>query len=126
MAKPTVSIGPYPHRPIRVGVAVGGDLVVDKVFDAGADVTLGTDLAAALVVSGWREPNTLLISKGVSLHLAPGMRLIMCNEVGGNRVAGTFEELQAAGITSPIQIPVSRLTVQLRGIASVFIHFLET
>jgi hypothetical protein len=126
VAKPTVSIGPYPHRPIRVGVAVGGDLVVDKVFDAGADVTLGTDLAAALVVSGWREPNTLLISKGVSLHLAPGMRLIMCNEVGGNRVAGTFEELQAAGITSPIQIPVSRLTVQLRGIASVFIHFLET
>jgi hypothetical protein len=126
VAKPTVSSGPYPHRPIRVGVAVDGDLVVHKVFDAAADVTLGTDLAAALVVPGWREPNTLLISKGVSLHLAPGMRLIMCDEVGGNHVAGTFEELQAAGITSPIQIPVSRLTVQLRGIASVFIHFLET
>jgi hypothetical protein len=105
---------------------MGGGLVVDKVFDAGSDVTLGTDLAAALVIPGWREPNTLLISKGVHLHLAAGMRLNTCDELGGNHVVGTFEELQAAGITSPIQIPVSRLTVQLRGIASVFIHFLET
>jgi hypothetical protein len=101
-------------------------LVIDKVFDAGADVTFGTDPAAGLVVPGWREANALLISEGVNLHLAPGMRLIMCDEVGGNRITGTFEELQAAGMTSPFPIPVSRLTVQLRGLASIFIHFLET
>jgi hypothetical protein len=125
LAKSTVSGGPYPNRPIRVGVAVNGALVLERTFDAGTDVWLGADTSAALFVRQWSGPNTLLISGGVLLHLAPGMRLIMCDEAGGHWVAGTFEELQENGMTWPLQIPVSRLNIRVQEGISVFVEFMD-
>jgi hypothetical protein len=124
VASCTVSIGPYPNRPIRVGIGLGAAIVTERTFSPGADVVLGADASAGLVVPGWLGPNVLLISQGTFLHLAPKMRLVMCDEDGGHRVTGTYEELQAQGVTFPISIPVSRLNIRLREGTSAYVHFL--
>lgn len=96
-------------------------IVVERTFDAGADISLGGE-AAGLVVPGWTGPTVLLMTGGNLLHLEPGMRLHMCHDNGEDRVVGTFEELAAKGITSPIQITVSKLNIRVR--ISVFTHYL--
>ena len=125
MASGTVSVGPYPDRAIRVGACVEGVIVAERTFDPGADVVLGSDPAAGLAVPGWRGPSVVLISRGTLLHLAAGMRLIMCDEAGGQRVTGTFEELQATRMTFPTPIPVSRLNVRVQPGVLAFVLFVE-
>ena len=66
-----------------------------------------------------------MISRGILLHLAPGMRLIMCDETGGQRVTGTFEEPQATGMTFPTPIPVSRLNVRVQPGVLALVLFVE-
>jgi hypothetical protein len=63
-------------RRLRAGAYVAAEqrIVHERVFDAGADVTIGADEAAGLVVPSWVGPAVLLISGGSLLHLAPGMR----------------------------------------------------
>ena len=117
---------PSSHR-LRVGVSQDAVLVTEKVFDAGADVTIGGDESAALVVAGWAGPTLLLIlGEDRLLHLQPGMRLIMCNDDGSERVDGEFEELVAKGMVPPLQITVrSRLNIRVRKGISVFAHYLS-
>ncbi|MBX3188621.1 MAG: hypothetical protein KF819_16510 [Labilithrix sp.] len=120
-----VSTGPYPNRRIRVGVYVAAyeAIVAEYVFAPGADVTLGADDTAALRVRGWSGASIRLIERGLLLHFSPGMRLIMCDEAGGRRVTGTFEELRDQGMLFPMTITVSRLNVRVRDGISVFIEF---
>jgi hypothetical protein len=66
-------------------------LVIEKVFDARRDVTIGGDASAGLLVTPWTGPTLLLISgDDLLLHLQPGMRLIMCNDDGSERLDGEF------------------------------------
>jgi hypothetical protein len=55
MAAPNVTVGPYPERLIRVGVALKDKpgLVAEGMFLPGADVVLGTDNSAG----GWSSPD---------------------------------------------------------------------
>jgi hypothetical protein len=120
-----VSTGPYPDRRIRVGVWTESQpdgLAVNTILDPGSDVTLAADETAGLAVPGWSEPPLVLISGGTLLNLGPGMRLIMCDEAGGRRVAGEFEELCASGMSFPMPVLVSRLNIRVRKGASVFVE----
>ena len=118
--------GRSPHLRLRVGVSQDAVLVIEKVFDAGTDVTIGGDASAALLVTPWSGPTLLLISaKDLLLHLQPGMRLIMCNDDGSERVEGEFEEFVTKGMVPPLQITVrSRLNIRVRKGMSVFAHYL--
>jgi hypothetical protein len=111
-------------RRLRVGVYVAKEnsLVVERTFDAGADVTVGADESAALVVPGWVGPSLCVFSKGVNLHLGPGMRLHLCHDEGEDRVHGTFEELTDAGFTFPLRLTVSKLNIRVRDGVAVFAH----
>jgi hypothetical protein len=126
MAAPNVTVGPYPERLIRVGLALKDrpGLVAEGMFLPGAEVVLGADKSAGLVVPGWSGPTVLLISRGTHLHLGPEMRLLMCDEAGGHRVCGEFEELQQ-GMRFPLEIPVSRLNVRVQEGVSVFVELTE-
>lgn len=117
--------GASPPLRLRVGVSQDAVLVIEKIFDAGTDVTIGGDPSAALVVTPWSGPTLLLISgKDLLLHLQPGMRLIMCNDDGSERVDGEFEELAAKEMVPPLQITVrSRLNIRVRKGISVFAHY---
>lgn len=107
-----VSTGPYPDRQIRVGVHVTGRWVVEEtILEPGSEVSLGADASATLVWQGWAGPTVLIVEAGALLRLGPGMRIHMCDEAGGRRVKGTFEELLAQGITFPMPVPVSRLNI---------------
>jgi 8-oxo-dGTP pyrophosphatase MutT (NUDIX family) len=127
MAARNVTTGPYPKRLIRVGIGLKdkAGLASEGVSLPGADVVLAEDERAGLVVPGWNGPNLLLISRGTHLHLGPGMRLLMCDEAGGQRVCGELEELQGDGMTFPLEIPVSRLNVRVQDGVSVFVEFIE-
>jgi hypothetical protein len=103
-------------RRLRAGAYVAAEqrIVHERVFDAGGDVTIGADEAAGLVVPSWVGPPVLLISGGSLLHLAPGMRVNMCDDAGGARIVGTFEELIARGEAMPIPIQLRRMNIRVR------------
>jgi hypothetical protein len=107
-------------RRLRAGAYVAAEqrIVHERVFEAGADVTIGADEAAGLVVPSWVGPPLLLISGGNLLHLAPGMRVNMCDEAGGARIIGTFEELTARGEALPIAIQLRRMNIRVRDAGS--------
>lgn len=102
-------------RRLRVGVYSAHDnrIVAERTFDAGADVTVGGDESASLVVPGWSGPPLCIFSNGVNLHLAPGMRLHMCHDAGEDRVRGTYEELSEAGMTFPLRVTVSKSNIRV-------------
>lgn len=122
-----VSTGPYPDRRIRVGVYLKSieSFAVNTVLAPGTDVTLAATAAEGLAVPGWSGPPLLVVSAGTLLHLGPGMHLIMCDEEGGRRVTGEFEELQSAGMIFPLTVPVSRLNIRVREGISVLLEFVE-
>jgi hypothetical protein len=109
-------------RRLRVGVYVAKEdrVVAERVFEPGADVTLGGDAEAGLVIPGWVGPPLGLFTNGVLLHLEPGMRLHMCHDEGEDRVQGTFEELSARGILFPLRVTVSKLNIKVREGIAVF------
>ncbi len=100
-----------------------GDVVAERVFEPGADVTLGADATAALVVPGWTGPPLLLLA-GTRLHLGPGMLVHMAHDRGEDRVLGTLEELTAAGYNFPLELTMPRLNVTVRRGLSVIAHYL--
>lgn len=112
-------------RRLRVGVysAQENRIVAERTFDAGADVTVGGDDSAPLVVPGWVGPPLCIFSNGVNLHLAPGMRLHMCHDEGEDRVQGTFEELTEAGMTFPLRVTVSKFNIRVREGFAVFAQY---
>jgi hypothetical protein len=120
-----VSTGPYPDRRIRVGVYLlsHNALVVNTILDPGTDIALAADETAGLRIPDWSEPPLVLISGGSLLHLGPGMRLIMCDEQGGRRVTGEFEELRRLGMSFPMPVPVSRLNIRARTGVTVLVEF---
>jgi hypothetical protein len=93
-------------RRLRVGIysAEERKVVVERTFDPGADVTVGADDGATLVVPGWVGPPLCIFSEGVNLHLGPGMHLHMCHDRGEDRIQGTFEDLVDAGIAFPLRL----------------------
>lgn len=112
-------------RRLRVGVYVASEnrIVVERIFSPGANVTVGNDERAELVVPTWVGPPLCVLSDGVNLHLGPGMRLIMCHDEGEDRVDGTFDELTASGMTFPLRITVSKLNIKVREGVSVFAQY---
>lgn len=112
----------------RLRVAVfdndAGAVVAKAILDAGADVTIGGDSAARLVVPGWSGPMLVLIAQGHLLHVGPGMRLHMCHDDGEDRVVGEFDELIAQGLSFPIAVSVSKLNIRVRKGLSVFAKYL--
>jgi hypothetical protein len=125
----TTSHDPMVGRRFRVGVCLhtprSATIVAEGTFGPGADLTLGADASAGLTVPGWEGGAVLLISEGTLLHLEPGMRLHMCGDGGEGRVKGTFEELAAQGMTSPIRITVSKVNILVREGISVYVNYLE-
>jgi hypothetical protein len=115
-------------RRFKIGVCCSSPaearIVAERIFAPGEDVTLGGDTTAALVVPGWEGPPLRLVSEGLNLHLAPGMRLNMCHDGGEDHVIGTFEELSASGFGFPLRITVSRLNIGVRPGISVFVKYL--
>ncbi len=99
-------------------------IVASKVFEPGSWVTLGRRANASLAFREWGGPDLLLISNGSLLHLEPGMRVDMCDDGGGGRVKGTFEELHEIGIETPIRVRVCKLNIGVRDGISVFARFL--
>src|ERR1700691_1730045 len=86
----------------RICVAVSSHreerIVAEGTFEPGSDISLGlSSPEATLAVPGWTGRDLLLLSDGVSLHLGPGMRVVMCHDNGEDRIEGTFEELSARG-----------------------------
>lgn len=115
-------------RRLRCGVwqrrGDAGSYVVERTFEPGSDITIGSDAAAGLVLPDWAGPKLLLIEGGDALNLEPGMRLHMCHDNGEERVEGTFEELVARGMMVPIRIAVSKLNIRVRDGISVLAHYL--
>lgn len=97
------------------------DSGVERSFDAGEGITIGSD-PEGLVIPGWAGESVVLIS-GDSLHLRPGMRVNMCDDVGGDRLVGEFEELAEAGTQSKV-IPIRgrRINVRVSAGITVFIQ----
>jgi hypothetical protein len=115
-------------RRLKIGVcrysSSEARIVAEGTFEPGENVTLGGDATAALVVPGWEGRPLRLVSEGLNLHLAPGMRLNMCHDGGEDHVIGTFEELSARGFRFPLRITVSRLNIGVRPGISVFAKYL--
>ena len=111
---------------LRAAVYVNAEnrIVDERTFPPGADVTIGADPNAGLVVPGWAGAAVLLISGGTLLNLSPGMRVNMCDDHGGERIVGTFDELFAAGVTMPIPLNRRRVNVRVREGVSVFTKYL--
>lgn len=99
-------------------------IVASRVYPAGATVTLGGPGSAGLVVPRWTLGELTLISEGALLHLTPGMHVNMCDDDGGGRVRGTFEELTEAGLSFPMEVRVCKLNVRARADVSVFVRYL--
>jgi hypothetical protein len=61
-------------RRLRVGVYVASEerIVIEKIFAPGADVTIGGDERATLLVPGWAGPPMFVFSDALNLHLGPG------------------------------------------------------
>jgi hypothetical protein len=111
-------------RRFKVGVYMRDrGIVTERILEPGADVSLGGDERATLVVPDWFDPPQLVI-EGTRLHLEPGMRVNMCHDQGEDHVVGTFEELTAAGLTFPLEIIVSKLNITVRPNISLFVKFL--
>jgi hypothetical protein len=111
---------------MRVGVCDGstGAIVARRMFDAGSDVTVGSDPSDAVVVANWSGPSVRIIQQGRLLDLRPGMRIHMCGDGGEGRVYGDFEELLERGFELPLPITVSRLNITLRPRLSMFVSYL--
>jgi hypothetical protein len=58
-------------RRLRIGVARNGRIIADQIFGPEADVTLGGDAAATLLVPDWSGPPVPLFTAGGWLHLGP-------------------------------------------------------
>jgi hypothetical protein len=115
-------------RRLKIGVCRSSPsdarIVAEGIFEPGDDVTLGAAASATLIVPEWEGPPLRLVSEGLYLHLAPGMRVNMCNDGGEDHVIGTFEELSARGFTFPLRITVSKLNISVRPGLSVFAKYL--
>lgn len=107
-----------------VYVTAENRFVAERVFDSGADVTVGGDASAALIIPGWVGSPLTVFSGGAYLHLGPGMRVHMCHDEGEDRVRGTFEELSARGFTFPLRVTVSKLNISLGNGVTVLVHYL--
>ncbi|MFO0741216.1 MAG: hypothetical protein U0270_35280 [Labilithrix sp.] len=102
---------------IRAGVYVRAvdAIVCERRLDARADIRIGREEdGAELFCTAWEGPPQLLISGHGMLHLSPGMRVNMCGDDGDRRIAGTFEELSASGLSMPLPILERRMNIRVR------------
>lgn len=101
-------------RSIRVGVFVHGQLVKEAVLPSGADVVLGGETSATVMVPGWHGAELSLVEKGEWIVLGSGMGIHACHDRGEDRIEATYEELVAAGVQFPMRMSVSRYNLRIR------------
>lgn len=97
---------------------------IERVFNPGDAVSIGSAPGASLLVPTWRGSTHLLLDGERFLHLGPGMRLHMCHDEGEDRLEGTYEELLAVGTAFPLHVNVSKLNMKVQEGISVFVKFI--
>jgi hypothetical protein len=115
------------ERFVRVGVFDGASkrIVAEVTLPPGSDVVVGSERGCTVPL-----PESLgikreeLILRGELLAFARVDRVNMIADGNQDHVAGTPEELSAAGLSSPVELRWDRLNITLLPKLSVFIKYM--